>query len=326
MKILFVSYTRVGDAVLSTGVLSALVARYPDAAITVACGPVAAPLFTAAPGVVRVIPMAKRPWAGHWRELWRVCVRTRWDLVVDLRDSAISYLVRAGARKVLRGKGANVHRIVRLGALLGLDPPPAPRLWITEDAVRRASALLPTARVVLALGPTANWRGKQWPADRFADLAQRLTAKDGLLPGARVAVFGAPGEGQAAAPVFNGGRGDEVIDLVGKTDLLTAYAVLRRCAMFIGNDSGLMHLAAAAGIPTLGLFGPSREQNYAPWGPRAAFVRTPESYDTLVGGEGYDHRTTDTLMGGLTVDMVSAAARGLWLRCDSEDVEVETGE
>jgi len=81
--------------------------------------------------------------------------------------------------------------------------------------------------------------------------------------------------------------------------------------MFIGNDTGVMHIAAAMGTPTLGLFGPSRPEHYAPWGPRTAVVRTAKSYDELVGAPGYDHRTTDTLMDTLSVDMAEAAARRL---------------
>ena len=72
-----------------------------------------------------------------------------------------------------------------------------------------------------------------------------------------------------------------------------------------------MHMAAAAGIPTLGLFGPSRADHYAPWGDKCAFVRTEESYDDLVGAPGYDHRTTGTLMDGLSVEAVEWAATQL---------------
>ena len=60
---------------------------------------------------------------------------------------------------------------------------------------------------------------------------------------------------------------DRAIDLIGRTDLLTASAILRRATLFIGNDTGLMHIAAASGVPTLGLFGPSPIDQYAPWGP-----------------------------------------------------------
>src|SRR5690606_33565641 len=70
MNILFVTSTRIGDAVISTGLLSHLISRYPAASITVACGTLPAPLFVPAPGVVRVIEMVKQPWGGHWLRLW----------------------------------------------------------------------------------------------------------------------------------------------------------------------------------------------------------------------------------------------------------------
>ncbi len=72
-----------------------------------------------------------------------------------------------------------------------------------------------------------------------------------------------------------------------------------------------MHLAAAAGAPTLGLFGPSRHEHYAPWGEGCAYVRTPESYEQLVEVPGFDHRSQHSLMTGLTVETVERAAREL---------------
>ena len=112
---------------------------------------------------------------------------------------------------------------------------------------------------------------------------------------------------------------ERCIDLVGETELPVAAAVLRRCAFFVGNDSGLMHMSAAVGTPTLGLFGPSRTTHYAPWGILTASVRTAKSYDEIVGAAGYDHRNTGTLMDSLTVDMAEAAARDLWQRVLSDD-------
>ena len=100
-------------------------------------------------------------------------------------------------------------------------------------------------------------------------------------------------------------------DLVGMVDLLTAVAVLRRCAVFIGNDTGLMHIAAASGIPTLGLFGPSPSHQYAPWGQHTALVRSTDPPEAMFG-PGFDHRTTDTLMDGVSVDAAEAAAHRLW--------------
>jgi ADP-heptose:LPS heptosyltransferase len=75
-----------------------------------------------------------------------------------------------------------------------------------------------------------------------------------------------------------------------------------------------MHMAAAVGVPTVGLFGPSPATHYAPWGPRNAVVQTDRDWVSLMSAPGFDHRTTDTLMDGLTVDAAEAAVRGLWQR------------
>jgi heptosyltransferase-3 len=315
MRILFIGHTRIGDAVLSTGILQALADEYADARVTVACGAVAAPLFGAAPFVERVLPIVKRRYALHWLTVWRAVVGTRWDLVVDLRHSAIPWLVRARRRLIRRGSGdGDTHRVVDLARVLDrADHPPAPRLWITPAQEEAAAALIPHGRPVLALGPTANWRGKIWPAERFVALAGRLAGDtaSGPLRGARIAVFGGPGERDIARPVLDALSADCRIDLVGGADLPTVTACLARCTLFVGNDSGLMHMAAAAGIPTIGLFGPSRPEHYGPWGARTAAVRTRLPFEALVGGPGYDHRNTDTLMATLELDDVVAAAQRL---------------
>jgi ADP-heptose:LPS heptosyltransferase len=74
-----------------------------------------------------------------------------------------------------------------------------------------------------------------------------------------------------------------------------------------------MHLAAAAGVPTLGLFGPSLEELYAPWGLLCAVARADKSFNEIFPPN-FDHRATGTLMDSLTVDTVEKAARGLWRR------------
>ena len=311
MRILFVTATRIGDAVLSTGLLDYLTDRHPTARLTIAAGPVAAPLFEAVPQLERLEVIEKLRWSAHWLPFYAAVARRRWDLVVDLRGSALAWLQRAGERRVMAKGDAREHRVRQLGRLFGLDPPPSPRLWTAPRHESAASALIPPGAPVLAIGPAANWRGKEWRAERFAALAQRLTAADGLLPGARVAVLAAAHERDQAEPVLAALPPHRQIDLVGKVDLLTAAAVLRRCALFIGNDTGLMHIAAASGTPTLGLFGPSPSDQYAPWGERAALVRSTDPPEAMFG-PGFDHRTTDTLMDGLSVDAAEAAAHQLW--------------
>ena len=253
--------------------------------------------------------MPKRRAGGHWLGLWLATLGRRWDLVVDLRASAIAWLLSARERRVFQ-PGGNDHRVIELGRLLGLDPPPAPRVWCGPAERQRAAELMPDGRW-LALGPTANWGGKQWPAERFAELARQLTRPGGVMAGARVAVFGGPGEQAAAAPLL---AALPTVDLVGRIDLATAAACLARAALYIGNDSGLMHTAAAAGTPTLGLFGPSREAHYAPWGPRAASVRTDLDYDAILATPGYDYRSSASHMGSLSVAKVEQAAAALLAR------------
>jgi ADP-heptose:LPS heptosyltransferase len=70
-------------------------------------------------------------------------------------------------------------------------------------------------------------------------------------------------------------------------------------------------------VPTLGLFGPSREEHYGPWGPRAAAVRTDLSYDAILAKPDYDYRRHDTHMGSLSVEKVFRAALDLAARCQT---------
>jgi len=103
---------------------------------------------------------------------------------------------------------------------------------------------------------------------------------------------------------------ENLIDLMEAPALDTA-AVLARSALYIGNDSGLMHLAAASGAPTLGLFGPTRDENYAPWGPHCAVARTELSYEELRDDPNYRPRPDSDLMKGLGVETVVEAATAL---------------
>lgn len=313
MRILFITASRIGDAVLSTGLLNHLAERYPEARFTVACGAPAASLFAAAPFVDEVIPMVKRRRAGHWIELWRRTVTTRWSLVVDLRGSAIGWLLPAWRRRVLKSSWEPRHRLAHLATVLRLDQVPLPRLWSGAAGRTTAERLIPSGGPVLAVGPTANWGAKQWPAERFVAVIERLTAPGGILPQARVAVICSPSEQDAAAPVLDAVPPGRRIDLTGGAhDLATIYACLERCAFYLGNDSGLMHMAAAAGVPTLGLFGPSSELFYGPAGARTASVRGPRSFEDICHDPTFDHRRQDCLMLDLDPDRVVAAAERLW--------------
>ncbi len=314
MRVLFIGPTRIGDAVLSSGVLAWMLARWPEARLTVAAGPAAAPFYAEVPRLDEIVVLDKRQ-GGHWQRLWWKIVGRYWTAIADTRRSAVTWLVPAGRRFVMGYQRAAMHKVVQASAMVRAAPPLAPQVWLGARHYTAARELIPDGAPVLALAPTANWGGKQWPADRFVALAERLCAPGGPLADARIAVFAGPGERPVSEPVLDAVPVARRIDLAGRIDLLTAAACLGRADLFVGNDSGLMHLAAAMGVPTLGLFGPSREEHYGPWGAHARAVRTDLSYDAILAKPGYDYRRHDTHMETLSVDKAFAAARDLLARC-----------
>ncbi len=270
MKILFITNTRIGDAILSSGVLRHLVDTYPDARFTIVCGRLPQTLFAATPRLERVIPLKKRRFDLHWWDLWREVRGTRWDLVVDLRRSFLSYFLKARARHVIGPADDSVHRVQHLSSVLKLERPAAPYIYVAprhEDAARR---LIPPGSPVLAIAPVAAAAHKTWAPERFAELVRALTS--GPCAGGRIAFFGGPGDDVKAQTLIT--AFPDALRVFSEPDLLTVAAALKCCSAFIGNDSGLSHLAAGLGLPTLALFGPSDPIRYAPFG--AHYLQAPD--------------------------------------------------
>ena len=302
-KVLFVSSNRIGDSVISSGVIREIGRQLPGARITVACGRPPAPFFRSAPGVERVVIVDKKRFAGHWLDLWRQTAGTRWDMVVDIRGSGLAWLLRARRRVIYHDGwetgGPKVEVISRgMGAAGTLHP----ELFIDDRARREAGAVIDPQLAtapgpLLALAPIAHQKGKSWPADRWGALVERLKTEP-RFDGWRFMLVGGPGDHPPAAPALAaaGARG---IDFVGKGDILASAAAIERAALFVGNDSGLMHVAAAAGRPTLGLFGPTEWWLYGPWGPQTRTVASNETRGQFAPIE------------ALTVDHVFEAVLGL---------------
>lgn len=314
MKILFITSTRIGDTVMTMGLLSHLADKHPNASFTIACGPLSIPLFRAFPNLEQVIPLRKRPYDLHWVELWAKCISHHWDLVVDMRSSFISWFLFARERHVFRfwHCSESRHKVEQHGLVLGLQEAPDPKIWTAEEDHDRAAELIPSGRPVLALGPTTSWEGKQWPIPRYVELVKRLIAPGGIFANARVAILATAKERKIVQPIIDILPEGDFLDIIGKGDLLTAAACLKRCNFVIANDTGLMHLAAATGTPTLGLFGPSLKANYAPWGKCTGVAETTIPAQELIQQIG---QTDETLMGSLTVEATEMAARELWQRC-----------
>lgn len=296
MRILFIASSRIGDAVISSGILEHLRLTYPQARITVAVGVVAQEVFAHLPNLERLIVFDKEKFDFHWLRLWSKLVRRVWDIVVDVRGSGMPYFLLAKRRKTIPGGRRPGRRYAQLGAAMGLNPAPLPVAWTDAADEARAAELLPAGTRLIGLGSTASWSGKIWAPERFAAAYTALAC--GPLADARPVLFGGPGmeEQQLVAPVL--ALLPNAIDLTGKLTLPEVAACMRKLDLFIGNDSGLMHLAAAAGAPTLGLFGRSHASQYAPAGRRTAVAISP-------GPAG------QTSMALLTVDEVVAAANRL---------------
>ncbi len=315
-RILFITSTNIGDAILSTGVLAHLIKEHPNAQVTVVCGAAPAGLFRTVPHLERLIILRQKSWKRHWLEFWASCIGTKWEVIADIRNSLFSRLLfthRHVHRPPKHSGISSHHKVIENAAALGLaSSPPAPHIWLDAEAETAATRLLACVgdAPILALGPAANWPPKQWPLNNFAELAKLLTAADGVMAGAYILIAAAAHEREQVAPLLAQLPPELILDAVG-LDLLTVAACLKRCRLFVGNDSGLMHLAAAMGTTTLGLFGPGMEGVYGPWGTHCHVVRTPESREELISS--LTHHNAPNLMETLTVDTVAKAATAFLL-------------
>lgn len=312
MKILFVTSNRLGDAVLSNSALSWLIETYPQAELTIVCGPLAASLYQHIPNLDRVIELKKEKRSKHWVKFWKQTVGTKWDLIVDLRNSLATRLLRRSKLITHQKPKVRMHKVDEFAQLLNVKNLPNPRLWLAKSERDEAKQLMGETQPILGVGPIANWIGKQWEIEKFIALIEKVRSEEGFLPNAKIAVFAAPNERAAAQPLLDHFGDKIIIDLIGKTSPQMAGACLELCDFYIGNDSGLMHLSCAVGTKTLGLFGPSYPEVYGPRGDHTAIARTEKSFDELIDFEGYTPQSCGCLMTDLSIETVYQTAQNLW--------------
>jgi ADP-heptose:LPS heptosyltransferase len=142
---------------------------------------------------------------------------------------------------------------------------------LPDEARKRASALLGLSRTAPLVGiHTSGGREiKQWPPERFGEVAARLVRERG----ATIVLTGAATDRLLVDIVRSALAGARVIDVTGTLDLLTLAALLEKLDVFVTGDTGPMHLAAAVGTPVVAVFGPSDPVRYAPDDPRHRIVR-----------------------------------------------------
>uniref|UniRef100_UPI0026099F9D glycosyltransferase family 9 protein n=1 Tax=uncultured Legionella sp. TaxID=210934 RepID=UPI0026099F9D len=188
MRILFITSTSIGDVILGSGALKSLFDQYPDARFTILCGPISANLFQAMPRIDNIFVITKRKWRLHWLDAWKQCKTTKWDIVVDLRNTIITRFLRAN-NKMINWQWDNMdHRVSLYASVLKLNHIPSPFLWISEHALSIAAKQIPQNRFILAICPTASTLDKCWPLDRFIQLISDLIKPEGILAHAMVLI------------------------------------------------------------------------------------------------------------------------------------------
>lgn len=314
--ILLIRYSALGDVVLATSMVQPLREAYPGARIEWVCDRSHAGLLE---GVVdRLIPFDRKD--PRSKELVMEDVRGRFDLAIDLQNKLWSHLVSRAAAPTRR-------RFVRrtpmqaLESLLGRDTvlnelsavdlyadaaglaKAGPlQLKVSESARARAAELMGPGRWV-AVAPGAAWETKRWPAERFGQVAAALKAE-----GFRVVLLGGPMDG----PLLDAVRHVAPPDADLTAEPLTVLAAgLQRTELMIGNDSGLLHVAAAVGATPLGIFGPTSVHRWGPKPPgKALSLQLKCSPCTNHGGRTCPLQHHDCLQ-KLDVSQVVAEARTL---------------
>jgi heptosyltransferase-3 len=293
--------SRLGDTVIALAAFKGLVDQDPNRRWVVACSGLTQSLFQDVPCVDQVIIMERGPWGRHWRQLWPRVGGRRWHQVVDFKGSALAYTLWAKKRIVWRQIKTRETRCAQILRVCGLPTDLYPHMWVSRERLAAKKQAMAAYGPVLAMGPAANWPPKEWPLDFFMALMHKL-------PAYRFFVSAASHEYGGLAPLLDTFK-DRLLPLPETPCLTDLAATLMACEAYIGNDSGLMHLSAACGVKTLGLFGPSDDFFYRPVGPQARWVRTPESSDLLKSRGFADPR--HSVMQSLTVDEVYTALQAL---------------
>jgi len=330
--ILIIPYVWIGDFVRCHSVVKLLRAQSPERPVDIVSSTLCAPLANYMPGIRQAIvidlprrrlgvalqrQLADRLREGRYAQAlvmsrkWKAALAP-WLAGIPLRTGFAGEFrfgllndVRFGERKLPR-------MIDRMGALaLPKDarlPPewPLPELKVPPDelaAWREQRGLAADGRPIVTLSPGAVGAGKAWLAGHYGTLARALT-----YDGASVWVLGGPNETPLAKRIAET-AGHRVRDLTG-TDLRNAILALAAADAAVTNDSGLMHVSAAIGTPTVAIFGPTSPWHWKPLNPIAAILEPPgdEAAAKRARTEGNDavrHRST----ADVTVETVLASVR-----------------
>lgn len=197
---------------------------------------------------------------------WRVAYSDRrGDSVIARNGRAHSFYTHLFDDHELKHEVASNMDVIRF--LGGNVQNESLEVWVNDEDEATAARIfrengVTSEDLVIGLGPSGgNSVLKQWPIGRFIELGRCLVAEHG----ARILVLGGP-EDETLGREVQEGIGAAVINATGKTTLRQTAALLKHCQLYVGNDAGIMHLAAAVQIPVVAIFGPSCPHSFGPWG------------------------------------------------------------
>ncbi len=294
----------VGDAVMMLPALASIRRELSKSHISILTKPWVADLFYGNPLVNEVIlyqsPGKHEGVRGKWN-LAQELKREGFDLAILFQNAFEAALIaflagipkRAGyntdARRILLTEAVPVNGMVKKGhqvdyyreMVKGLgfqNVETIPSLAVSKEQKEESGKILRSlglmeSSLLVGLGPGAAYGpAKQWFPERFGALAERLSRDFG----ARILVFGSRGDKTAASLLIQNAR-VPVVDLTGKTTLYQAMGLMAKCSLFVSNDSGLMHVAAALGVPVVAIFGSTDPLRTGPLGRNCRVVRKPLS-------------------------------------------------
>jgi heptosyltransferase II len=304
MKILIRATNWVGDAIMALPALRAVRGKFRDAQISIVARPYVADLYRDQGICDELIPYdtkgAQRGWRGT--EVLAAELRSKkFDVALLLQNAfdaawlvwRASIPARIGyardARGILLTKAIAVPKpgeipahekfyylelLRRAGWIDHLQDDPHIALYVPDAARQRAMQTLVEAGARplskrIAVGAGASYgSAKCWPPDRFAETLNEFQSQSDV----DVILFGTPGEAPVSAAIAADLRRPP-IDLTGKTSIADLPGLLSQCHLFLGNDSGAMHVGAAVGLPVVAVFGPTDPEGTAPVTPRASIVQ-----------------------------------------------------
>jgi heptosyltransferase-2 len=271
-----------GDVVMALPAVTAVRTAFPSAHLSVAAIDSIAPMFEERTGVRQqaVVVVDKKAEASRlrgagadtivllpnsFRSAWvaqRSGIPNRWGYAAGFRDPLLTRAIRRPRGE--RHQSVYYAELVRaLGIPVDITPP---RIVATDKTARRSEALFEPLgdRSVIGFAPGAAYgHAKRWPPDRVAAVIRRLLTDHDVA----CVLVGAGADREAGRAVESSLPPDtRLLNLIGRTDLRLLIGVLARCRAFVSNDSGAMHLAAAAGVPVTAIFGPTNEKATAPLG------------------------------------------------------------